>query len=248
MKKILSITILLLAGQVSCFGCAADKTSVDEVLLKMDKAAANIRNYRADIEFIDKDMIFDSTVVRTGKIYYANEPNCSALRINLLTRKEDDYPAQAFKEDFVFDGVWLVRVDYQNKMIHRDQLTDANKPIEPMELAGRNFPLIGFGQTTKLKKDFNIDLKSQNTRIIELNLVPEPNTMFAEKYRSIIVEVSKSDYLPGRITAQTSEQSIITMEFSSVSLNKKLEKTVFIIETRSGFAENINALKKSSDR
>ncbi|MHC4126006.1 MAG: LolA family protein, partial [Planctomycetota bacterium] len=191
-----------------------------------------------------------SQTLRKGRMYYKKFNDKSTLRINFETIKQDDEPQQNNIEQYIFDGVWLTHIDYQLKEIKRHQMTEPNQPADAFELARENFPIIGFGKTEDLRKDFEITLidppEETAKNLIQLRLKVKPDSRYYDDYSSINFWVDKSMHLPARVTAVTTEADIYEISFLEAKVNQKLKDEVFEIKVPKDFGKvRLIPLKKN---
>lgn len=228
--------------------CAA-KPVLDDTLAKLDKAVGQLKTYQADILWQQTEPLLESVTIRKGRLYYAADANSSKLRINFLTIKQDDSDEEKHIEHFIFDGVWLTRVDYQNKTINYDQLTPENRPIKAFDMVSRHFPIIGFTKVDQLKKDFKISYiepeNGENGLDVQLRLAVEPNSTYKNDYAGLDFWIDANLNLPSKITAKTVEADEHTISLTKVKMNKKLKNSVFGVEKPSGFSENKKPIQQN---
>ena len=88
-------------------------TPLDRTLDSMQKKTDSIKTFQADVTYLfiqDPDLL-DSRRLQTGKLYYRKDDKKSNIRINFETLKIDDEDQEKHKEQIIFDGVWLVKVE-----------------------------------------------------------------------------------------------------------------------------------------
>jgi outer membrane lipoprotein-sorting protein len=224
-------------------------SSVEKILKQLNQKTAKLKSYQAQIEYLFKQPLFESQTLRTGVLYYQKSGRKSALRINFQTLKQDDEKKQKYIEHYIFDGVWLAHIDYQIKEVKRYQQAEPNEPIDAFDLAGRNFPIIGFSKTEDLKKQFEIKLverqggKTEN--FVQLHLKVKPDSIYKDDYTSIDFWIDKKLNLPAKIVAVSTEEAIYEIKFVKPKVNKKLDKKVFEVKVPDGFGEEIVSLKQN---
>jgi len=179
-------------------------------------------------------------------LYYQKEKDKSLLRINFRTLKEDNDPQKEYRDEYIFDGRWLTRIDYQVKQVKRDEQAGEGEQIDAFELVRRSFPIIGFDKVEELEEQFDIAFVEQKSTkagdFAKLNLKPKADSEYADDYVSIDMVIDTELYLPSKIKAENTEQDIYTLEFSRPVINKKIDKTVFEYKIPKGFTIEINKL------
>ena len=249
--KTKSFIIFVLPAIFACF-CSAEQTiqndKVENILEKLNEKTANLKSYQARIQWVHTQPLFETITIRNGRIYYFSDPNNSKLRINFKTLKQDDGKEQKHREEFVFDGVWLTRLDYQNKTVSYNQFAPETAPIEPFEMVSRHFPILGFSGTKELKKQFEIEYvkpeKNVHNRPVHLRLIPKPDSKYRDDYKQFDFWIGYKTDLPTKIISQSNETDIFEISFSDIKINKKLKSSVFNLEIPSDFSENRTALER----
>ena len=180
-------------------------SNVDKILNRLNEKTKELQSYQCHLEYLVRQPLFEAQTLRKGSLYYKKGPKASTLRINFDTIKQDDEPEEKEKTQYLFDGVWLTRTDYQNKSINHDQLTLANAPVEPFEMVSRYFPILGFSGAEDLKKQFTIEhikpKKKAHDSPAQLRLTPRPDSRYKDDYTQIDFWIADKTHLPIKIIA-----------------------------------------------
>jgi len=226
---------------------AVDTNSVEAILTQLKQKTTNLTSYRAELEYRFKQPLLESETLRKGVLYYQKSDEKSMLRVNFQTLKQDDEKERKYSEHFIFDGIWLIRIDYQIKKAERRQLAEPNKPADPFELASRDLPVIGFTKIEDLKKQFEIKLVQQNKdeakTSFHLHLKVKPDSTYKD-WPAIDLWIDKKSYLPAKIIALTTEEDIYEIKFLKPMVNKKIDAKVFKFDIPKDFTIEIIPLKK----
>jgi outer membrane lipoprotein-sorting protein len=227
MKNRLAVLILNALLVCQCFASAYEP---NDTLQKLNQSVKNIKNLSAAIEYIHSQPLFDTQTVRSGKLFYVKDANNSTLRINFLTIKQDDSANQKYREDYVFDGLKLTKIDYQSKSIATEQL-GKDAPIEPFELVQDYFPIIGFSKPDELRQQFEIKLqqKTDKQKFITLILIPKENSGFFKIYKQVEVKIDSKSFLPFDFSGLTLEDEMITIKLSQMDTSTAVKRKVFDI-------------------
>jgi outer membrane lipoprotein-sorting protein len=201
---------------------ANDVNDVNKTIEKLNHAAANLKNLTAKIEYTHVQTLFDTQTVRTGELFYSKDANSALLRINFLTLNQDNSGQQQYKEDYIFDGKKLLRVDYQSKSYVSEQYATDNR-IEPFELVQDYFPIVGLAKPQEITQEFQSAL---NGNI--LNLVPRENSRFFKAYSKVNVTVDPNLNLPITFNASTTDNEEITIKLMNIDTSKPISKDVFV--------------------
>lgn len=227
--------------------------SVEEILTQLSESSGELRSYEGRVEYLFSQPLFESQTLRKGMLYYQRCEKTSKLRINFETLKQDDEKEQKHIEELIFDGQWLTVIDYQLKEVKKHQLAEANEPVDAFELARGNFPIIGFGESEDLKKEFEIELVDEQEKggddFIQLHLKVKPNSVYKDDYISIDFWIDKGLFLPGKIVALSTEEDIYQIELLGAKVNEGIDEEVFEFAVPAGFGEpEIIPLKKKVGR
>jgi outer membrane lipoprotein-sorting protein len=256
---ITKVLLILLVTMSNCWaGCCAkskctktDKKQVDPVgvvLTQLSQKTKELQYYQSLVEYKFIQPLFESTTLRKGALYYSKTGSKSKLRVNFETLKQDDEKEQQFREEFIFDGVWLTQIDYQSKHVRMRQMTEPNKPVDAFELAGRNLPIVGFAKIEDLKKQFEIKLIEQQgdekADFIHLHLKVKPDSTYKDNYTSVDFWIDKKLGLPARINAVSTEEDIYQIKLLKPSINKPIDTSVFEFKVPDNFGKEIIPLKE----
>ena len=204
---------------------------VIKTIEKLNSAVGKLKQLTAQIEYTHAQPLFETQTVRTGRIFYVKDTNFTALRINFLTIKQDVSEKQNYREDYIFDGKKITKIDYQGKSATTEQIAK-DKPIEPFELVQEYFPIIGLAKPDEMTGQFNITV-SKNT----MRLIPKENSNFFKIYKQIDIVINPANFLPFDFTAQTSDDEKITIKLTQIDISKAAEKTVFDVVIPADFAQ-----------
>ena len=216
--------------------------TVDAILKKLNKTTGSLKSYHAQIEYLlrqDPELL-DSKTLRKGELFYARDENDSKLRINLYTVKYDDEDTKNDRQDFIFDGVWLTRVDYALEKVDFVQQQREDDKIDAFEFIGENFPLVGFAKTDKLTEQFDISLiKTQKNTDpndpIRLKLTVKDTSKYKDEYTNIDFRINRHLFLPARMTTTSTDDNIYDITLNNAKINKKIKNSVFKLETPEHF-------------
>lgn len=254
--------LILLVTMGNCWAgcCAKSKWTLTEqkqddpvevVLTKLSQKTKELKYYQTRVEYKFIQPLFESTTLRKGALYYAKSKSKSKLRVDFKTLKQDDEKEQQYREEFIFDGVWLTQINHQIKQVRKRQMTEPNKPVDAFELASRNLPIVGFAKIQDLKKQFEIKLVEQQgdeqANFIHLHLKVKPDSTYKDNYTSIDFWIDKKLGLPARITAVSTEEDIYQIKLLKPMVNKPIDTNVFEFKVPDNFGKEIIPLKKTNN-
>jgi len=235
---------------VSGSPAVADVNNVEPVLRNLRQATAKLSSYKCRIEYLFVQPLFESQTLKTGTMYFQRFDGRSWLRINFETLKQDDEQEQKYREEYLFDGVWLTHIDYQIKHVRRYQQAEPNSPVDALELAGRNFPIIGFGKTERLKEQFRIEplehKAGKKAGFVGLRLSVKPDSVYKDDYKTVDFWIDRNSALPAEIIATGTEEDIYEIKFVEPKVNKGIDKKVFEYRIPKGFDVETTGLGKKT--
>ncbi len=241
---------VFLAGLFSLCGPALSEcrdTDIEQILEKLNESTAEVESYASQIKYVYRQPILDSQTLRQGKLYFINVDDKTKLRIDFDTLQQDDSDPQPYRENYIFDGVWLAQIDYRMESARLRQMAHEDEPASAFELARQNFPIIGFDEIDQLKEQFDIsllkdDADSEND-VFTLHLAVKADSQYADDYQWVRVGIDQRLFLPAKIVAETTEGDIYQFDFIEPEINTELEKELFEIEIPDSFPEpDITAL------
>jgi len=229
---------------------APKKGKLDDILSRLTEQTGNLKSYQAEIEylFIQDPELLDSKTLRKGRLYYKKDKAGSKLRVNFNTLKQDDADEEKHVEQFIFDGVWLTRIDYQLEKVDFYQQAEEDEPIDVFEFISHRFPMVGFTKTEHLHKQFEItpipQKQPKSGNFIGLRLKINKGSIYEDNYKTIDVWIDDKSFLPAILLATSTEGDIYDIKLRDIKVNKKLKNTVFKVETPKHFSKNRESLKK----
>jgi outer membrane lipoprotein-sorting protein len=254
-------TVLLATISLCCFvACtggtpteakkAPEANAVDSILKRLEQASLGLKYYQAEIKHTFSQPLLDSETLRTGRLYYKQEAKSSKVRLDFETLKQDDAKEQAYREQVLFDGVWLMRIDYQLKRAEYRQLAEPNSPMKALDLASGYLPIAGLTKTEDLKKRYVITLvpqsSSKSSEPIHLRLQAKTDSGYKEAYSIIDLWLDTKLFLPTRIVYKSGQDETEEWEFYNQNIKKKLSDSIFQVEIPDGFSKNVIKLKQKA--
>jgi len=231
--------------------CDETIDELKQILKHLAEQTDKLQTYQAKIKYIviqDPELI-DSRTVRTGQIYYKKDQTGSRIRINFETLKQDEADVEKYREHYIFDGVWLTKIDHQLEKVDFYQQAPEDEPIDVFTRISQNFPLIGFSKADAMDKQFEITAVSELTSCdpnepIHLRLKVKKDSIYKDDYKIIDFRLDKITFLPLHIVAISPDEDIYDIELLDSVLNKKFDNGVFNVETPDHFDKNRHPLNK----
>jgi outer membrane lipoprotein-sorting protein len=229
---------------------APKKDKLDDILSRLTEQTSSLKSYQAKIEylFIQDPELLDSRTLRKGRLYYKKDEAGSKLQVNFDTLKQDDADEEKHVEQFIFDGVWLTRIDYQLEKVDFYQQAEEDKPIDVFEFISHRFPMVGFTKTGHLRKQFEIAIipqkQSKSSNRMGLRLKTKKDSIYRDDYTTIDFWIDNESLLPAKLVATSIEGDIYDIQLLDTKVNKKIKNTVFKVETPEHFRKNREPLKR----
>jgi outer membrane lipoprotein-sorting protein len=212
---------------------AQDLNSVRVVLDKLQSQVGNLKSYQCKIDYVFAQPLFDSTERRKGTLQYARIGDRSYLYIDFTSLQYDKEKEQKYREQYLFDGVWLTYVDHKGLSVQRRQIAEANAPVDAFALASRKVPIMGFAKVEDLEKQFDIERVSRppNDPNYELHMTVKPDSVYKDDYKMMDVQVDKKQGLPVKIRAVTPkpDQNIYEIYLTDARIDENVPKSTFEI-------------------
>ena len=229
----------------------------DKVRQQIEKLSArtkSLTSFQCRLEYLFEQPVFETKTLQKGEMFYLKEGKTSLLRINFSSRKEDTGKEQKFQDEYIFNGTYLTRIDYQVKEVKHYQQAKEGETVDAFDLIAKNFPILGFSKTAELEKNYDIKLEQQTEEKISpersregklaiLTLSPKPDSNNKD-YKKISLSVDTAIDLPVKIVATNSDGDIYTISFLEPKVNQKIDKKVFAFTVPKGFTEVTEKLEK----
>ena len=205
--------------------------TVDDVLARLQAKTSKLTSYEGGIIYRFKQPLLESESLRRGVLHYAKYDQRTFLRIDFQTLRQDEEPEQRYREEYIFDGVWLTVLNYQVKSAKRHQLAEEDKPADAFNLASENLPVIGFTRITDLKREFEIRLveekNPERSGLVRLHLRTKPQSKYKDDYTSLDFWMDAGQGLPVRIVAFSPEEEVYEIELVQPKINLGVNRKVF---------------------
>ena len=225
-----------------------------DILKRLRYNNSQLKSYKCKVRYVVIQMpgVLDSVTLRKGTMYYKKDSSGSNIRVNFDTVKQDDEAEQKQKEQFVFDGVWLTKIDHSMKKVDHYQQSEKTKPVDVFEFVSHNFPIVGFSSTENLHKQFEIKIVEKPAKPgkpIKLHLKVRKDSVYKDDYVDIDFWIDSKTFLPARVISRSSgdEGDIYDIQLIDAEINKNLKNTVFKVESPKDFSENRHPLKNESE-
>jgi outer membrane lipoprotein-sorting protein len=226
-------------------------TPLDDALADLQKKADELKSYQCRIDYLVTQTLLESKTRRTGVLYYARLDDRSYLRIDFDTLQQDEEPPQPYREQFVFDGVWLQHISYATQSVERRQIAEPNRPVDAFSLASQHVPVFGFAKVEDLRKQFDIELVPDEpagpSALEHLQLKAPPDSTYKEDYKTIDFWIDKTVGLPAKVKAVGAEADVgdvYEIELIEPKVNAGIDMGVFQVAAPANFSVETTPLEK----
>lgn len=246
-----------LSGAACCAGpdstepyrTATGVLTVKQILDEMHKAAQTLISLQADVDylFIQDPELLEARSVRQGTLYYSKGTPRSNLRISFHTVQQDEEEPQSRPEHYLFDGVWLTKIDWAMETVDLYQKAPADQPVGVFDFISHNFPMVGFTDPQKLEKEFYISVSpvpAEPNELQHLFLKVREDSIYKDDYTKIEVWVNRRTWLPVRLTAVSVQGDFLDLKWHDLRTNEPIQPEVFRIEIPAHFRKNTHPLEK----
>jgi outer membrane lipoprotein-sorting protein len=227
-----------------------DPNALDRVLQDLQDKAAGLKSYQVNMDYVFKQPLLESQQRRTGVLYYAKLDGRSSLRIDFQTLQQDEEKPQTYRQQYLFDGVWLWEIDHQLKTATRRQLTEPNQPVDAFSLASKHVPVLGFSKVEDLRRQFEITLVPEPatapTPRRHLHLKVKPDSAYQDDYVTIDVWIDSKIGLPVRVEAGTPEEDVYVIQLADPKVNTELEPKLFQVDLPRDFSVEVVPLQRKT--
>jgi len=212
-----------------------------DYLKKLRQKTKQLESFKCSIEYLSRQPLLESQTLRKGEMYYRRFEEKSKLRINFSTLQQDDYKEQKYREEYIFDGVWLTHLDYQIESARLIQQAEPNEPVDAFELAKRNFPMIGFSRIEDITREFEVgpaeEVKKGDKNYIKFHFNVKPDSRYKDEYKTVDLWIDKKLELPSRISAVTIEEDIYEIFLKDAQVNVVIDPRLFDVKIPKHFGQ-----------
>jgi len=230
---------------------ASDPNAADKVLKDLEAKANELKSYQVNVDYLFKQPVLESQQRRTGVLYYARYDKESFLRTDFNTLQQDEEKQQAYKQQYIFDGVWLLEVDYRLETATRRQLVEPNQPLDAFALASKHLPVLGFSKAQDLRRQFEIQLvadpQADANAPQHLHLKVKPDSVYKDDYVTIDLWIDRKVGLPARVEAVTPEEDVYEIKLADPKVNAPLDRKLFQADIPRNFSVEVVPLAKKPE-
>ncbi len=220
-RRICTVLLLLAALRTFTGAQTRDPAALDNVLKKMDAAAASFQTTQADFVWDQYQKVVDETDTQKGTVYYRR----SGKDIEMLADiRQPDQKFVLYK-----DGKLQV---YQPKI---DQIMDYSTGGNRNEI--ESYLVLGFGGSgQELKKSFDVSYAGEETleniATAKLQLIPKSDKL-RNNFTKIFLWIDRDRGISVQQQFMQSQGDYRLAKYSNVRVNAKIGNDVFRLKTTS---------------
>ncbi len=230
--------------------------TVDDVLTRQEMADKDIKTLSASIRYIKRPPAIEGGGIQTryGNLLYSttNDPAGKALRKFNITFDQimfDNKLRPKDKTAYIFDGAYLLELDYAGQQFMRKHLVGPNQIKDPLRIGEGLFPVPVGQRKADLLTRFDITvvdpldnvanndkLRELLSQCVQLKLVPKAGGEQAKIFSEIRLWYRQTDMLP--IFTQTVNVDGATTEVFLVDIKKNppIDPASFVTTPPAGWA------------
>ncbi len=261
-RAMILVTLLGLSPAAACLQTPADQASgpqsqtqdpnsIQAVLAGLQNRAAGLTFYQSKLDYVVRQPVLESQARRRGTLYYAKFDDRSYLRIDFNTLQYDEEKEQKYREQYLFDGIWLTYISYEGRSVQRQQMAEPNKPVDAFSLVSRRVPILGFSKIEDLQNQFDIELvppaEADPSAPRQLRMKVKPDSVYKDDYVTIDFQIDAKQGLPTKVVAVTTEQDVHEILLIDARINREIRRNIFDIEIPRDFSVETIPLDKSSE-
>lgn len=115
---------------------------VADLLLKLEKSAADLHSFTADVLYQTEDALLGQQVTRKGSIIYRVVPDTDRKSFAILFDQTiESGRLRERRKHYIFDNRWLVEVDHAEKTFIKREIVPPGRSFDPLKLGEGPFPL-----------------------------------------------------------------------------------------------------------
>ncbi len=249
-------------------------TDADQLLRALETADKDITTLTSAIRYTKKpnELVGGDDEVRDGRLWFfarpaeAHAPGQSAadearpqrlfqIEFTRLTfgntRRED-------RRIWVFDGRWLVEMDFETRFVHRREVVRPGEQADPLALGQGPLPIPIGQKREKIVERFEAALAPYSdgfdegrappslAETYQLRLKPRPGMQEGRDFREVRIWYRTSDLLPRLARAVHKDGSTTEVFLFDTQVNRDIPDTVFDTRTPPGWSEQIDDFRKAA--
>lgn len=248
-------------------------TDADKLLRALETADKDITTLTSSIRYTKKpnELVGGDDEVREGRLWFFSRP--PEARAPGEAAAAESRPQRLFQIEFtkltlgntrrddrriwIFDGHWLVEMDFETRFVDRREVVRQGEQIDPLAIGQGPLPIPIGQKRDQIVARFEASLPAFGDGFepgkappsladtYQLHLKPRPGTQEARDFREVRIWYRKSDLLPRLARAVHKDGSTTEVFMLDMQVNKDIPETVFDTRTPPGWNEQIHDFRKA---
>ncbi|MBN1943324.1 MAG: outer membrane lipoprotein carrier protein LolA [Phycisphaerae bacterium] len=220
------------------------------ILDRLEKAGDAFTTLRTDIRYEVVNRMTGEKEQRTGWAAYQKETKDqpAKFRVNFQTLRLEEGPETRNQVDYVFDGRFVTKDQYNTKTRTQWQVAAEGEKIEPLKIGKGPFP-VPFGQKTNdvlalLQARTRNPDPSDPPDTDYLKLTPLPGKEKDVNFNRLEMWISRKTDLPVKLIARDENENIKTVTFTNTKTDAKIDPKLFNVPKPAGFELIVQRLEQ----
>lgn len=218
-------------------------TPARQWLEKLEAKSENMTSFHANIFYTRIQELLGDKQSRQGKVYLSRTKDKTQFAVGFESLIKDKKIIEQ-KKIFIFDGIWLIEKDYQNKIFIKRQVMQPGKKFDPLKLGEGPFPLPVGQKVSDVLAFFEVTLKPEDEKAkpenkedkdketFTLLLKPRedlPKNSPKIKFKNMKLTYYKKSLLPKEVETTDGKNTTIVKLFKAAmnELDKKQQAVIF---------------------
>ncbi len=182
----------------------------DDLLRRLERSTDDLRSISARILYRSWDAVLEQQELRGGVLVYevgAEQRRRLGVFFDIVIRGDH---RRDHRKDYIFDGNWLVEVDYERKLLIKRQIAAPGRDFDPLRLGEGPFPLPIGQKRDEVVANFEVTILDKTSdpwladrlagrELLGLLLIPRPGAKHARDFKRIEVFYDAKTLLPSGV-------------------------------------------------
>lgn len=195
-------------------------SSVDEVLLALQKRGQGLNAFSLSLKLTDTDAATGDDKVRTGKMWYSAAAGENVRLRVTMNDVNDGNGVRPDKIEYLLEHEYLIDRNYRKMIEVKRKVLKPGEKINLFKLGEGPFPLPIGQDPAEVRKQFAVAALAADAGRPGVTLTPVAGTRMAGKFKEIKVWVDPQTGFPTKIvTLDPNESKTTTTELADLVLN-----------------------------
>lgn len=215
-------------------GAAPSEGPADDLLRRLERSADDLRTLSAAVVYRSHDAVLEQTELRSGELVYQVAGDRRRVGI-FFDRVIRGTSSREHHKDYIFDGSWLVEIDYERKLLIKRQVVEPGRSFDPLRLGEGPFPLPIGQKRDEVVARFEVALLEKTSDpwladrlagavVAGLELTPRPGTPHAKDFASVELFYDSKTLLPVGVHAIEPKGDTKTVFLRDHKLNSAVDE------------------------